>query len=92
MISKSNFVKACLSLWLAGTLNLSAADKSASPALPVREFCIAAPSSNRVDVWSETGGFLDQYYGRKPANDSKNPGHKESKCFVRMFEEVAHHQ
>src|SRR5437667_408810 len=40
-------------------------------------------------IWSGSGGFLDQYYGRKPANDQKNPGHTESKCFVRMFEEIA---
>ena len=40
-------------------------------------------------IWSGSGGFLDQYYGRKPANDQKNPGHTEAKCFVRMFEEIA---
>ena len=40
-------------------------------------------------IWSGSGGFLDQYYGRKPANDQKNPGHTESKCFLRMFEEIA---
>ena len=40
-------------------------------------------------IWSGSGGFLDQYYGRQPANDQKNPGHTESKCFVRMFEEIA---
>ena len=40
-------------------------------------------------IWSVSGGFLDQYYGRKPANDQKNPGHTESKCFARMFEEIA---
>ena len=40
-------------------------------------------------IWSGSGGFLDQYYGRKPANDQKNPGHTESKCFARMFEEIA---
>jgi len=40
-------------------------------------------------VWSGAGGFLDQYYDRKPGNDQKNPGHTESKCFVRMFEEIA---
>jgi len=39
-------------------------------------------------IWSGAGGFLDQYYGRKPANDQKNPGHTESKCFLRMFEEI----
>ena len=40
-------------------------------------------------IWSGAGGFLDQYYGRKPSNDQRNPGHTESKCFVRMFEEIA---
>ena len=40
-------------------------------------------------IWSGSGGFLDQYYGRKPANDQRNPGHTESRCFVRMFEEIA---
>jgi hypothetical protein len=40
-------------------------------------------------IWSGAGSFLDQYYGRKPANDHKNPGHTESKCFVRVFEEIA---
>jgi hypothetical protein len=40
-------------------------------------------------IWSGSGGFLDQFYGRKPATDQKNPGHTESKCFVRMFEEIA---
>jgi len=40
-------------------------------------------------IWSGSGSFLDQYYGRKPANDQKNPGQTESKCFVRMFEEIA---
>jgi hypothetical protein len=39
-------------------------------------------------IWSGSGGFLDQYYGRKPANDQKNPGHTEPKCFLRMFEEI----
>jgi len=41
-------------------------------------------------IWSGCGGFLDQYYGRRPpATDPKNPDHTEAKCFVRMFEEVA---
>jgi hypothetical protein len=39
-------------------------------------------------IWSGAGGFLDEYYGRRPARDQKNPGHTESKCFVRMFEEI----
>ena len=40
-------------------------------------------------IWSGPGGFLDQYYGRKPANDQKHPGHTESNCFRRMFEAIA---
>ena len=40
-------------------------------------------------IWSGAGGFLDQYYGRKPSNDQKNPDHTESKCFLRMCEEIA---
>ncbi len=41
-------------------------------------------------IWSGAGGFLDQFYGRRPpSKDSKNPDHTEAKCFVRMFEEVA---
>jgi len=40
-------------------------------------------------IWSGSGGFLDQFYGRKPGNDQKNPGHSEANCFKRMFEEIA---
>jgi hypothetical protein len=40
-------------------------------------------------VWSGAGGFLDQFYGRRASNDQKNPGQTESKCFVRMCEEMA---
>lgn len=40
-------------------------------------------------IWSGSGDFLDQYYGRKPANDQKSPGQTETRCFVRMFEEIA---
>jgi len=40
-------------------------------------------------IWNGSSGFLDEYYGRKPARDQKNPGHTESKCFARMFEEIA---
>jgi hypothetical protein len=43
-------------------------------------------------VWSGAGSFLDQFYGRRPTNDQKNPGKTESRCFVRMFEEVANLQ
>ena len=40
-------------------------------------------------VWSGSSGFLDQFYGRKPDTNQKNPGHTESKCFLRTFEEIA---
>jgi hypothetical protein len=40
-------------------------------------------------IWSGAGGFLDEYYGRKPARNQRNPGRTESKCFVRLFEELA---
>jgi len=165
MTSKGKFVKNWFCLLLVGTLNLAAPEKPADRTLPVRGFCVASPSGNRVDefikfieeelasrsvnvlilrvdysfqflslpemadkgglswknpeaataqvkdmvrfresstpqmkqhfqgvvqtIWSGSGGFLDQYYGRKPVNDQKNPGHTESKCFLRMFEEIA---
>jgi hypothetical protein len=40
-------------------------------------------------IWSGSSGFLDQYYGRRSANDQKNPGHTEANCFRKMFEEIA---
>ena len=40
-------------------------------------------------IWSGSGGFLDQFYGRRPATDQKTPGHTEVNCFKRMFEEIA---
>ncbi len=43
-------------------------------------------------VWSGAGGFLDQYYGRRPGNDPRNPDHTESKCFTRTFEAMANSQ
>jgi hypothetical protein len=43
-------------------------------------------------IWSGTGGFLDQFYERKPAHDVKKPGHTEANCFKRAFEEIAHLQ
>src|SRR6266850_3991920 len=110
-----NAVEKWLCLLLVGALNLVAAEKPADKTLPVRGFCIPAPSGNRVDefikvscpwknpdtgvaqvrdmvrfreastsqmrkhfldvvqtVWSGSGGFLDQFYDRKPANDQKN--------------------
>jgi hypothetical protein len=40
-------------------------------------------------VWSGSGGFLDEYYGRRQPRDQHNSQHTESKCFIRMFEEIA---
>ena len=39
-------------------------------------------------IWNGSGSFLDEFYGRKAPRDQKNPDHTESKCFVRMFEEI----
>src|SRR6266850_3428347 len=44
-----NAVEKWLCLLLAGALNLAAAEKLADKTLPVRGFCIPAPSGNRVD-------------------------------------------
>src|SRR5438046_10588019 len=49
MRSKVNFVKSWIGLLLVGALNLAAEDKRPERMLPVRGFCIAAPSGNRVD-------------------------------------------
>jgi len=38
--------------------------------------------------WSGSGGFLDEYYGRRAPRE-RTPGHSESKCFKRLFEELA---
>jgi hypothetical protein len=40
-------------------------------------------------VWSGAGGFLDEYYGRRAARNQRNPNNTESKCFTRLFEELA---
>lgn len=37
-------------------------------------------------VWSGPGAFLDRFYGRAP---EQNPDKSESKCFVKMYEEIA---
>src|SRR5438034_8155049 len=89
LIPKAILVKIGLCLLLVGTLNPPAADQS----LPARGFCIASPSESSTPqmkqhfqgvvqtIWSGAGGFIDQYYGRRPANDQKNPGHTAAKCF-----------
>ncbi len=40
-------------------------------------------------VWSGSGGFLDQFYERKPGDVSKKPGHTEVDCFKRVYGEIA---
>jgi len=49
MTSKANFTKSWLGLLLIGTLNLAAAEKPQDRTLPVRGFCVASPSGNRLD-------------------------------------------
>jgi len=39
-------------------------------------------------VWSGSGSFLDEFYGRKPTRNTRNPAHTESNCFTRLAEEV----
>jgi hypothetical protein len=40
-------------------------------------------------VWSGSGRFLDEYYGRTPVANQKDPEHTESRCFIRTFEALA---
>ena len=40
-------------------------------------------------VWSGSGGFLDQFYGRRTNAPAKNPDHTEANCFRKTFEEIA---
>jgi len=40
-------------------------------------------------IWSGTGGFLDEFYGRRLARNQRDPDRTESKCFLRMYEEIA---
>src|SRR5258705_13382690 len=49
MTPQTNFAKGWICLLLISTLNLAAAEKPADKILPVRGFCIASPSGNRVD-------------------------------------------
>ncbi len=40
-------------------------------------------------VWSGSGGFLDQFHGRRTNSPAKNPDHTEANCFRKTFEEIA---
>src|SRR5207244_11606455 len=58
-------MKTCICLLLVGTLNLAAADKSADRSLPVRGFCIASPSGNRVDEFIK---FIEEELAPRSVN------------------------
>ncbi len=57
--------RAALSLLLVVTLNLSAAEKTDNKALPVRGFCIPAPSGNRVDEFIK---FIEEELAPRSVN------------------------
>jgi len=65
MALKSNFAKYWIGLLLVGALNLAAAEKPADATLPVRGFCIAAPSGNRVDEFIK---FIEEELAPRSAN------------------------
>src|SRR5258705_9318628 len=60
-----NAIEKWLCLLLAGALNLAAAEKPADKTLPVRGFCIAAPSGNRVD---ELVKFIEEELAPRSVN------------------------
>src|SRR4051812_30682454 len=60
-----NAVKKSLCLLLAATLHLSAAEKPADKTLPVRGFCIPAPSANRVDEFIK---FIEEELAPRSVN------------------------
>ena len=53
MTSKSLLAKNWICLMLAGSLGLAAAETPGEGTLPVRGFCIGAPSANRADEFVE---------------------------------------
>jgi len=40
-------------------------------------------------VWSGSGGFLEQFHGRRTNSEARNPDHTEANCFRKTFEEIA---
>src|SRR6266516_4580634 len=65
MTSKSDFAKSWICLLLVGTLSMAAAEKPADKMLPVRGFCIASPSSNRVGEFIK---FIDEELAPRSVN------------------------
>src|SRR5205809_5910394 len=65
MIRKSIVAKTWLRLLLLAGLNLPAAEKPADRTLPVRGFCIAAPSGNRVDEFIK---FIEEELAPRSVN------------------------
>src|SRR6266581_1660128 len=63
--SKTSFVKNWLCLLLVGALNLAAAEQPADRTLPVRGFCIASPSGNRVDEFIK---FIEEELASRSVN------------------------
>ena len=60
-----NAIEKWLCLLLAGALNLVAAEKPADKTLPVRGFCIPAPSGNRVDEFIK---FIEEELAPRSVN------------------------
>src|SRR5207247_9977760 len=65
MIQKLILAKTSLCLLFVGALNLAAAEKPAHGTLPVRGFCIASPSGNRVDEFIK---FIEEVLAPRSVN------------------------
>src|SRR5436190_20327840 len=65
MIRKSIVVKTWLRLLLLAGLNLPAAEKPADRSMPLRGFCIACPSENRVDEFIK---FIEEELAPRSVN------------------------
>src|SRR5712671_6089701 len=65
MTGKPNFTKSWMCLLLVGTLNMPAAEKPADKMLPVRGFCIASPSSNRLGEFTK---FIEKELAPRSVN------------------------
>ena len=63
--TKLKYDEKLLCLLLAGALNLAAAEKPADKTLPVRGFCIPAPSGNRVDEFIK---FIEEELAPRSVN------------------------
>ena len=65
MKARPNFAKSWICLLLVGILNLAAAEKPTDRMLPVRGFCIASPSGNRVDEFIK---FIEEELAPRSVN------------------------